>query len=171
MGAAIIAVLVAVGLVIALGKGGSSPTGATQSSSTIGSGPTHAPSGSPKASDPATLAVAVLNGTEINRLAHHLAARLQQSGYGRAKPRTDQPSGIYPRTVIKYTSGHAADAYSIAHVLGISTSDVKPIDAGTQSLIGGASVVVIAGVDEATRASNAGTSVGAGGSGENGTAP
>jgi hypothetical protein len=165
----VLAAIVVIGLVVVLGKGGSSPHTSTGQSaqSTTTSKHTRKHKKSTAASNPATLAVSVLNGTETPDLAHHIAGVLNQSGYSLAKPLDGLPPGTYPKTLIEYTNGHEADADSVAHVLGKPSSNVMPLNPATQSMTDGASVVVITGVDESTSVSNGEASVGGG---ENGAA-
>jgi hypothetical protein len=159
LGVVLVGVL-AVILITTLGKGGSSspPTTGTQANAVT---TTHTTSvhhhGTTKSlSNPATVSVSVLNGTETTGLAHDLAASLKEHGYTRAVPLDGHPPGTYPKTVVEYTNGHSADAHNIAKQLGIASSEVQQMDPATAPLTNGAVVVVVAGVDESTKASNAG---------------
>lgn len=93
--------------------------------------------------------VVVLNGTSTNGLAHHLADDLQQGGYTKAEASTAVPSGTHATTVVEYTSGHRADGQAVAKALDVTR--VQPIDASTASLAGTATVVVLAGADQASQ--------------------
>jgi len=96
---------------------------------------------------PAETQVAVLNGTNTTGLAHRLAAGLQQSGYSQATPLDGTPPGSHQTTVVEYGSGHRAEAEGVAHALSVST--VQPLEASVTPLVGGSTVVVIAGMDKA----------------------
>lgn len=155
----LVVAVIAVVLVSALGKGGSTHTGSTtlartESTSTHQHGSTHNSVNS-GLSNPATVSVSVLNGTETNNLAHHLAASLGEKGYTNANPLDGHPPGTYPKTLVEYLGSHKADALNIAKLLELPASDVKPMEASTQQLVDGAVVAVIAGVDEATKFSSA----------------
>jgi LytR cell envelope-related transcriptional attenuator len=119
------------------------------------------------AGNPASIRVAVLNGTSTVGLAHHLATSLQQSGYAQAKFLTARPSGSHPTTIVLYSSDHRADARAVARALGVSAGDVDPLDPGTRALSSSATVVVVAGEDRAGAVSStgAGAAAGTGGGG------
>jgi hypothetical protein len=148
VGGAIVAVALLVLLLSALRGGGSShPVNATPAGEVSSrSGRTHA-RGEGRASSPADTSVTVLNGTSTAGLAHHLAADLQQSGYTRAAASAGVPSGTHPSTVVEYSSGHRPDARRVAKALNVTR--VQPIDSSTVALAGSATVVVIAGADQA----------------------
>jgi LytR cell envelope-related transcriptional attenuator len=99
---------------------------------------------------PAETQVAVINGTGTAGLAHRLAASLQQSGYSQATPLDGVPPGTRQTTVVQYTSGHRAEASSVARSLGVS--QVQPIEASVAPLVGSSTVVVVAGLNSATTA-------------------
>jgi predicted alpha/beta-fold hydrolase len=90
----------------------------------------------------------VLNGTSTAGLAHHLAADLQQSGYTRAVALAGVPPGTHANTVVLYTHGHRADAQAIARTLNVT--QVQAMETTIASLVGSATVVVLAGADQAT---------------------
>jgi uncharacterized protein (DUF2336 family) len=137
-GAAAIVAVLTIALLLSASKGGSSrpPSGARS---------THVAEGA--ASSPAETSVTVLNGTSTPGLAHHLAADLQQSGYTLAAAATGAPGGEHTATVVEYARGHRADARAVAKDLRVS--GVEPLDASVAALSGSASVVVIAGSDQA----------------------
>ena len=149
VGGVIVVVVIAVLAVTQL-KGGKSNPATTPSSS---SGATHTAASHAvshaKALNPGETAVVVLNGTSTNGLAHHLAADLQQGGYTHAKASTAVPPGTHATTVVEYTSGHRADGVAVAKALDVTR--VQPIEASTASLAGSATVVVLAGADQATQ--------------------
>jgi hypothetical protein len=158
-GGAIVAVLV---LMIATGvfSGGGSSSTATSGSSATASASSHAKRASskkpshhstaaiPGAASPSEINVVVLNGTETAMLAHHFASKLTQTGYSKAIALGGRPEGTNQVTVVDYTSGHRADAESVARALTIST--VQPIESSASALAGSANVVVIVGLDRAS---------------------
>jgi hypothetical protein len=126
-------------------KGGGSSATATHGTPPVRS---HSAAVQSTVANPAELAVTVLNGTETNGLAHHLASALQQSGYARAEASsTVPPGGAHASTVVEYTSGHRADGQSVARTLKVT--DVQPIEGAISALAGSAAVVVVAGADQA----------------------
>jgi hypothetical protein len=173
----VIVVVVAVVLVLSLHGGGKS-SGAGSSSAgggTASTGSTTAkthkqPSShqgeSSVAGNPASTAVVVLNGTNVNGLAHSLANDLQQGGYSQAAAMDGTPPGSHATTVVEYTSGHRADAQGVASALSVTR--VQPIEAAISSLAGSATVVVLAGEDKAAAVGEtSGASGAAGASSEN----
>ncbi|HEU0250886.1 MAG TPA: LytR C-terminal domain-containing protein [Solirubrobacteraceae bacterium] len=157
VGVLIVVVLVLIFAVSALKGGGSStPTTAqntsasqTASSTTTHSTTTHKASQSAVATNPAETSVVVLNGTATTGLAHHLAADLQQSGYTRALASAAVPPGTHQSTVIEYSSGHRADAQGVARTLNVT--QVQPMDSTISGLASSATVVVLAGADQAAQ--------------------
>jgi len=107
------------------------------------------------ASNPATLPVAVINGTTVTDLAHHLADDLIQNGYNDASPLTGQPSGTAATTTVYYAAGHRADARGVAQVLGVTSE--APITPTIRTLSGTQPIVVVAGMDQASAAGTGGT--------------
>jgi hypothetical protein len=106
-------------------------------------------------SNPAETAVAVLNGTSTSGLAHHLAADLQQGGYTRAVALAGVPPGTHAKTVVQYARGHRADAQAVAKSLNVT--QVQAIETTIASLAGSATVVVLAGADQASLLGGGGT--------------
>lgn len=157
---AVVGVLVII-LAVSLLKGGGGGTPTAHSTST----PT---SQSPKtssqkapgevASNPSETAVVVLNGTGTPDLAHHLASDLQQSGYTLAAASTGVPPGTHATTVVEYASGHRADAKAVAKALNVT--QVQAIESTIASLAGSATVVVLAGADQASQLGGGGAQSG-----------
>ena len=79
---------------------------------------------------PATVTVAVLNGTQVNNLAHDTGQRLAGYGYreGNLATATNQTQQT---TVVAYTHGHRRDALHVAGSLGLSRSAVAAVDPAT----------------------------------------
>jgi hypothetical protein len=160
---AVIAVVVV--LVLVLSSGGGGKTGSqgaaagqssektantTTSSHTHKQASSHHSESAVTASSPATIAVAVLNGTNTTGLAHSLSKALQQSGYSQATALSGTP-GAQATTLVEYRSGHRADAQAVASALGVT--QVQPIETVTASLASAETVVVIAGADKAAAVS------------------
>jgi hypothetical protein len=97
--------------------------------------------------NPAEVSVAVMNGTGTTGLAHHLAADLQQSGYSQALASAAVPPGTHQITVVQYASGHRPDAEAVAKALNVA--QVQPIEGQIAAQSGSATVVVLAGADQA----------------------
>jgi len=153
-------VVVLVVVVLSVTGGSSGTSSATQSGSTTAASGVHKHSGShtghtsteasAPAASPGETSVAVLNGTQTAGLAHEISGNLRQSGYTQAIALNGQPPGENQVTVVEYTHGHRADAEGVARTL--SVSHVQPIESGTASLSGSATVVVIVGLDKAATA-------------------
>jgi hypothetical protein len=160
VGGVIVAVAVLVFALTSLGGGGSSGAGTSSTSArttkaraTRAHATTHGEASAPAAS-PAETHVVVLNGTSTTGLAHKLSANLQQSGYSQSQPLNGTPPGSHPDTVVEYASGHRADAAHVAQALEVKR--ILPMEGAVSSLVGSATVVVIAGLDKATPASGGG---------------
>ncbi len=151
VGGAIVGIL-AIVLAVSLLKGGGGGTPPAHSSSvptTQGQGTGSQKAPSAVSSNPSETAVVVLNGTSTPDLAHHLASDLRQGGYTLAAASTGVPPGTHPTTVVEYTSGHRADAKAVAKALDVT--QVQAIESTIASLAGSATVVVLAGADQASQ--------------------
>jgi len=139
--AALAALAVAVGAFLATGVASNRavPAAAPRSTATRSARPSQ--SAVPL---PAELQVTVLNATEINGLAHKVAARLQSAGYSRAQALNGRPSGSFTTTVVEYGHGLRQAAERLARALALEGGAVKPLEGGVASLAGGAQVVVVA---------------------------
>jgi LytR cell envelope-related transcriptional attenuator len=84
---------------------------------------------------PASVTVAVLNGTSTNQLAHHVSARLAAAGYrqGRIATASNQTEAT---TVVAYLPGahNRSDALHVATALKLHRGSVQPIDQSTQQV-------------------------------------
>jgi hypothetical protein len=157
VGAVVVAIVAIVVVVKVLGGSSSSGTATTPAlvssakSAITHSASTHTASeSSTQAVSPAETSVTVLNGTETTDLAHRFAANLQQAGYAKATPLGGSPPGTHQTSVVEYSSGHRAEAASVAKA--ISVSEVRAIESGVAALSNGASVVVVLGADKASSA-------------------
>jgi hypothetical protein len=104
--------------------------------------------------NPATVTVAVLNGTAVNGLAGHTATRLAALGYKRGTVATAS-NQTFTTSVIAYMPGRRADALQVARALRLKPSAVQPIDSSTHTVACpqapcNAQVVVTAGADIAS---------------------
>jgi hypothetical protein len=150
-GVVLVALLVVLAVSVFKGGGGKAHT-ATQSLAPVETQAVKSQSTSTSshavASNPAETAVAVLNGTGTSGLAHHLAADLQQGGYTRAVALAGVPPGTHASTVVQYAHGHRADAQAVAKSLNVT--QVQAMETTIASLAGSATVVVLAGADQAS---------------------
>jgi LytR cell envelope-related transcriptional attenuator len=96
---------------------------------------------------PASVTVAVLNGTTVPGLAAQVSDELQQRGF-RVGNVDNSPDSSQQRaeSVIQFASGHRREAVAVGRRLGIGQRE--PIDPAVQQLAGDATVVVIAGQDQ-----------------------
>ena len=94
--------------------------------------------------DPATVTVAVLNGTTVPGLAARVSDEVQSAGFevGTVANSSDQQRA---ESVILYAPGHEREAAAVSRRLDIAQRE--PIDAATQGLAGDATVVVVTGAD------------------------
>jgi hypothetical protein len=121
IGLAVVVVIV-VALLIATQNNRSSTTVHKSSTISLRSG-----RGGAAAVNPASVTVAVLNGTAVTNLAHDVSSRLATDGYkqGMIATAADQTNAS---TTVAYLPGHQTDARAVAAVLNLKTSTVKPID-------------------------------------------
>jgi hypothetical protein len=154
VGGVVVAVVVIVVLVLSLGggsKGGSSSPSASTPPSTSGATKTttHASGGSQTAGvSPSQTEVVVLNGTGTTGLAHRVSGELQQHGYSKATALDGTPPGTNQVTVVEYSSGHRAEAQSVASSIGAGAP--QPVEGTVASMADAAPVVVIVGLDKAS---------------------
>jgi LytR cell envelope-related transcriptional attenuator len=98
---------------------------------------------------PAETAVAVLNATEAEGLAHRTANALQQNGYSQAEALNGKPPGSGQVSIVEYTSGHQSEAEGVARSANVT--HVQPMEAAVAALASSANVVLIVGADKATQ--------------------
>jgi hypothetical protein len=157
VGGLLVAVAVAVVAVATLGSSSGSGSGhgaAPRSGHHRRGARTRASAG---AADPASVHVAVLNGTNATGLAHRLSASLQQSGYSQAVALQGTPPGEHQTSVVEYAPGDQTEAKRVSQA--VSVSQVQPLEAAVGGLAPGASVVVVAGLDKAGTAGSGGEAV------------
>lgn len=135
---------VAVGATTLLGgDDGSSGSDAQRSSAPAGAGGGGS-GGGQGAIDPASVTVAVLNGTTVDGLAADVGDTLTAEGYqlGTVTNGADQARA---ESVVLFAPGARPEAEDVARRLNIGQRE--PIDAESQDLAGDASVVVVTGAD------------------------
>jgi len=142
------------GLLIATSGGGSSqaPAGTTPASNAPAA---NKPPPAAPAFNPASVTVAVLNGTATNNLAHKVGTKLTSGGYkqGALATASDQTR---TKTVVAYLPGQRDAALHVASSLQLGASAVAPVDSSTQAIACpppnpcGAQVIVTVGSDLAT---------------------
>ncbi len=77
--------------------------------------------------NPATVTVAVLNGTTVTNLAHDVSGRLAVDGYKQGAIAT-AAAQTQTSTLVAYLAGHRADARAVAAVLDLKGSAVKAVN-------------------------------------------
>ena len=151
----LVAIAVVVGALLILTKGSSSTsTTAGRSTTATNAAATsrHKHKAQPAAFSPASVTVAVLNGTATNQLAHRVSLKLDGDGYkqGAVKTAADQ---THTSTIVAYMPGHKRDATKVAASLNLGPASVQAIDPATQQVVCpsgspcAATVVVTAGAD------------------------
>jgi hypothetical protein len=82
---------------------------------------------------PESVTVAVLNGTSVSQLAHHVAARLTQLGYkqGTVATASDQTRTT---TVVAYMPDGRTDALHVAKSLKLKLAAVQALDPATKAV-------------------------------------
>ena len=143
VGVLLLGAVIAVLIVATAGGGSARHAAATRS--------TNAPAAK-SAFSPASVTVAVLNGTDGSQLAHRVEQKLSQAGYkgGTVATAADQ---THKTTVVAYLPGYQSNAVHVASSLGLSGSAVQPVDQTAHAIACpppsacGASVVVTVGSD------------------------
>jgi phosphoenolpyruvate-protein kinase (PTS system EI component) len=127
IGALLLAAVVAI-LLVATSGGGSSHTAAATRS-------TNAPAvtGTKTAFSPASVTVAVLNGTNVSQLAHRVEQKLKQAGYkgGTVATASDQ---THTASVVGYLPGHQRAATHVASSLGLGSGAVQQLDQSARAV-------------------------------------
>jgi hypothetical protein len=147
-GAVVVAIVVA--LVLVLGSSGS----ATNHRAAVRHRPKVA--AAPPGVVPGAVTVAVVNGTGINQLAHHVGARLTRLGFKEGSLATATGQTL-SRTSVGYVPGQRKDALAVAHALKLPASAVRAAAQSSLSLVCPsassctADVVVMVGTDLAPK--------------------
>lgn len=90
---------------------------------------------------PSSVSVAVLNGTSTPGLARTVANSLQRNGYHIATV-TNAPAQ-HQTTTVTYGSGGRSGARAIAQAIGVDPTTIAAEDAGTSSVAGPQTMVVV----------------------------
>jgi len=131
-----------------LGGGSDDATTSNAGATTPATGQATTPAGSTTTA-PAETAVAVLNGTTITGLARNAADKLQANKYDVVRV-TDAADQAQQTSQVAYADGFDGTARRIARLVGISSSEVQPLDASTRAVAGDNAVVVVTmGADKA----------------------
>ena len=149
----VIAVLAVAGILI-FGGGGDEPapkpnTVAQPTTDTAASGAA-TPAKAPAKLNRKAVPLAVLNGTTVTGLARGAADKLTAKGYNEPNVVTnDTTNQQRPTTQVYYEAKAHAAALDVAKILGVPTSQVKPMDANARALADRAQVAVFVGGDKA----------------------
>jgi LytR cell envelope-related transcriptional attenuator len=94
--------------------------------------------------------LAVLNGTTVTGLARSAADKLTRKGYNEPNVVTnDTTNQARDTTEIYFEASARAAALDVAKILGVRTTNVKPMDANARALADRATVAVFVGADKA----------------------
>jgi hypothetical protein len=149
----VIAVLVVAGILI-FGGGGDEPapkpnTVAQPTTDTAANG-SSTPSKAPVKLNRKSVPLAVLNGTTVTGLARGAADKLTAKGYNEPNVVTnDTTNQQRPTTQVYYEAKARAAAIDVAKILGVPSSQIKPMDANARALADRAQVAVFVGGDKA----------------------
>jgi hypothetical protein len=149
----VIAVLAVAGILI-FGGGGDEPapkpnTVAQPTTDTTASG-SSTPTKAPAKLNRKAVPLAVLNGTTVTGLARGAADKLTAKGYNEPNVVTNDTTNQQRPTTLVYYEGKAhTAALDVAKILGVPTSQVKPMDANARALADRAQVAVFVGGDKA----------------------
>ena len=98
--------------------------------------------------DPATVTVAVLNGTQVTGLAGTTGQKVSAAGFRLGNVATGAQDAPRAESVVLYKPGASRQARAVSRKLGIS--QIEPVDSASSALAGTATVVVVVGADRAT---------------------
>jgi LytR cell envelope-related transcriptional attenuator len=118
-------------LLVVTSSGGSGHTASTAASTSNAPKPTHRARSVPF--KPASVTVAVLNGTATANLAHQIALRLGSAGFkpGAIATASDQTQTA---TVVGYLPGHRKAALAVAASLKLGSASVQPVNQSDQAV-------------------------------------
>jgi hypothetical protein len=89
---------------------------------------------------PASVTVAVLNGTSTNNLAHDVLQKLNSAGYKGTFTQNASEAGV-TSTIVGYTASSARnDALAVAKSLGLTESSVQQVSQGDRAKVCGTSI-------------------------------
>jgi hypothetical protein len=155
VGGALGAVAVVVVVAVLLFSGGDKPTPKPNTVAQPGASGT--PAGSSTTPSKAAVKLvrkdfplAVLNGTTVTGLARGAADKLTRKGYNEPNVVTnDTTNQARDTTEIFFEAKARAAALDVAKILGVSSANVKPMDANARALADRATVAVFVGADKA----------------------
>jgi hypothetical protein len=118
-------------LLVVTSSGGSGHAASTAASTSNAPKPKHRTR--PVPFQPASVTVAVLNGTATANLAHQIALRLGSAGFkqGAIATASDQTQTA---TVVGYLPGHRKDALAVAASLKLGSASVQPVDQSNEAV-------------------------------------
>lgn len=126
-----------VGILVLIGAAAAAVIVTSSTSSPSVASPSHGGNslGATAGFDPAHVTVAVLNGTAINQLAHHVAARLTARGYKEGVVATASNQTM-TSTVVAYLPGpdNRLDALHVARTLHLGAGSVVPVDQAARAV-------------------------------------
>jgi hypothetical protein len=135
-----------VGLLVLGGAAAYGVTQLTGGSDNSGNGVSNKPKRNGPAVKPGNATVAVLNGTMVPGLAARLRDQIAAAGFKKGMI-NDFSDKQLAESVVQYAPGHQAAAKAVSRRLGIS--QLEPVTADSRALAGDATVIVIAGADNA----------------------
>jgi hypothetical protein len=97
--------------------------------------------------NPASVTVAVLNGTTVPGLAATLSDQIGAAGFKIGTITNFSPNQQLAESVVQYAPGHGAEAKAVGRRIGVNQRE--PISQSSLALAGDAAVIVIAGADKA----------------------
>jgi hypothetical protein len=153
--ALIVAAIVALLLILTGGGSKQAASTSTSSTATTNAPVVHRPAPA-KAVNPASVTVAVLNGTPTGGLARRVATKLSGAGYKQGSIATASDA-THTATIVAYLPGHKSDALAVARALKLGPASVQPVDTNTQQVACpppspcSATVVVTVGADLKTQ--------------------
>jgi hypothetical protein len=108
------------------------------------------PSTTPAKVNRKAVPLAVLNGTTVTGLARGAADKLTQKGYNEPNVVTNDTTNQARKISQVFYEGKArAAALDVAKILGVPSTQVKPMDANARALADRAQVAVFVGADKA----------------------
>jgi len=99
--------------------------------------------------DPASITVAVLNGTQVTGLAGTTGQKVSAAGFRLGNVATGVQDAPRAESVVLYKPGASREARAVARRLDVT--QIEPVDSASSALAGTATVVVVVGADRATQ--------------------
>jgi hypothetical protein len=130
--ALVVAGVVAVLLILTSGGSPSKPVASSSSTPTTNAPPPRR-TVPPKPFNPASVSVAVLNGTSTGGLARTVASRLGGAGFKQGTIATASDA-THTATLVMYLAGHRSDALAVAKSLKLGSASVQQVDTNAQQV-------------------------------------